>query len=145
MVRVTADILRQAATLMRERAEAATEVWGVPVWRASLSELGDAEGYRRLPAYMQPHVATSDVHGSVVLASPWTDQAPTVHAASWHPAVALAVADWLDQCALCSMVHDSPGETDRICETCWETDAPVETEAEIDAAYKAWLAKGFAS
>jgi hypothetical protein len=96
---MSAEKLREAAALMRERAVSAADVWGVSVWRASLSELKDRDGYREVPSYMQTHVAADDAHGSVILASPWTDQAPTIHAASWHPAVALAVADWLDASA----------------------------------------------
>lgn len=54
---MSAEILRKAASLMRERAEAAT------------------------PGPWIPFDADAD------------------HIASWHPAVALAVADWLDATA----------------------------------------------
>jgi len=67
---VSAQILREAAALMRSRAEAVA------------TPEGDA------------------------LTESWADAsrefipgADGEHVASWHPAVALAVADWLDECA----------------------------------------------
>lgn len=73
---MSAETLRRAAALMRERAEAATK--GVPgglgvaiKWSGLRSLAG-----RGLTANEAEHLAT------------WSD-----------PAVALAVADWLDECA----------------------------------------------
>jgi len=65
---MSAAVLREAAALMRERAEAAASNLGQPAtdpntWR------GIGTGYR---------------------------EPIKEHIASWHPAVALAVADWLD-------------------------------------------------
>jgi len=79
---VSAETLRRAASLMRERAEAATP----GPWRV---------------------VADSDTGETSVLGGPYdryladvhewsTGIGNPAHIASWHPAVALAVADWLE-------------------------------------------------
>ena len=74
---MSADVLRQAAALMRERAEAVTA---------------------RLTKCERPDECSSDGFcGSPQLADMWPNNAE--HIASWHPAVALAVADWLDATA----------------------------------------------
>lgn len=68
-----ADLLRRAAGLMRERAEATlanVDEWYDPTEMLATLRRGDINNST------QPHDAT--------------------HIASWHPAVALAVADWLD-------------------------------------------------
>ena len=76
---MSADVLRQAAALMRERAEAVTA---------------------RLTKCERPDECSSDGFcGSPQLADMWPNNAE--HIASWHPAVALAVADWLDDEADC--------------------------------------------
>jgi len=78
---MNAEILRRAAALMRSRAEAATwtsSPWGVDEIGAVWAQ--EADG--------QP----------VPVASRATDQ-DAEHIASWHPTVALAVADWLDEAA----------------------------------------------
>ena len=78
---MNAEILRRAAALMRSRAEAATwtsSPWGVDEIGAVWAQ--EADG--------QP----------VPVASRATDQ-DAEHIASWHPTVALAVADWLDTAA----------------------------------------------
>ena len=67
---MSAEILRRAAGLMRERAEAASE--GINWW-------GVEPMTRALDATFSPPSAEQDAE----------------HIASWHPAVALAVADWL--------------------------------------------------
>ena len=96
---MSAEILRQAAALMRERAEAAT------------------------PGPWSQHTAEAAADTVIFAGSEWVtnvDNCPSVgehlrtpggsicsdqalpngaHIASWHPAVAVAVADWLDQCA----------------------------------------------
>jgi hypothetical protein len=69
---VSAEALRRAAALMRERAEAAEASLTPDWWEAhALDWLTGASGVPSLAA----------------------------HIASWHPAVALAVADWLDEAA----------------------------------------------
>lgn len=75
------DLIREAAALMRERAEAATE--GGPRWETGPD---DMHGPSRLVVYP----ADSD---SAVAFAGYED---AEHIASWHPTVALAVADWLD-------------------------------------------------
>lgn len=94
---MNADLLRRAAQAMRERAEAATPgpwtydgnpsgaVWPLP--------------YPATLAYVQPRrdelpVAYAIPNGDVIPTG--TQVANAEHIASWHPAVALAVADWLD-------------------------------------------------
>lgn len=78
---MSADLLREAASKMRERAEAATPGPWVAygdhlVWPSNKG-----------PAANDPVLAMlGDAHD---------DSAE--HIASWHPAVALAVADWLDE------------------------------------------------
>jgi hypothetical protein len=84
---MSAEVLREAAALMRERAEAVGEgPWesyalpdaGPKRWTMTGVGVVDDEMGHRIEA-MFPADAT--------------------HVASWHPAVALAVADWLDWCA----------------------------------------------
>ncbi len=73
---MSADLLRRAASLMRERAEAATrgpwvvDGYGKDGWQVN----GDGT------VFADCHVFQNDAD----------------HIASWHPAVALAVADWLE-------------------------------------------------
>lgn len=74
---MSADLLREAAAKMRERAEAATAQSG-PDW-AYRAHVG---GY----VWLEP--AHIGMHGY---------QSTAAHIASWHPAVTLAVADWLDR------------------------------------------------
>lgn len=76
----TTETLRRAAALMRERAQAATPGPWTPDPRAPHDVRGNE---------MRNLVATT---GGMVAASENTN-----HIASWHPAVALAVADWLDR------------------------------------------------
>ena len=78
------DLIREAAALMRERAEAATE--GGPRWETGPD---DMHGPSRLVVYP----ADSD---SAVAFAGYED---AEHIASWHPTVALAVADWLSDIA----------------------------------------------
>jgi hypothetical protein len=78
---MTAETLRRAAALMRERAEAAfvtPSPWGL----ANVAGQGFAIHHGE--------------HDTVAL---YASRPDAVHIASWHPAVALAVADWLDHTA----------------------------------------------
>src|ERR1035438_8885775 len=83
MSKTPSETLRSAAKLMRERAEAATPgPWAtrfVPPGKMSLHQLP--------PQYMVV-AGQENVANASELAAPFI--------ASWHPAVALAVADWLD-------------------------------------------------
>ena len=63
---MSAEVLRRAASLMRERAEPIKDWYSAKAW------------------------ATTTPFGAPI------DPADAEHIASWHPAVALAVADWLD-------------------------------------------------
>lgn len=78
---MSAELLREAAALMRERAEAAE--WQSHRWATGPDEMHG-------PSRMLVHPYDSDS----VVAFTSADEAP--HIASWHPTVALAVADWLD-------------------------------------------------
>jgi len=73
---VSGEALRRAAALMRERAEAATP----GPWLAGLG------------AYVE--IPEGDEEPSI--ADTWGHRGNAEHIASWHPAIALAVADWLD-------------------------------------------------
>jgi hypothetical protein len=84
-----AETLRAAATLMRERATAATPgpwrpvagLWKTETFAAVIGPKGVAENAETWL------MATG--RGAV------SQEADADHAASWHPGVALAVADWL--------------------------------------------------
>jgi hypothetical protein len=76
---------RRAAALMRERAEAARDVTGASDWFAMLGGELHAGDY---------WVKSSG--GRVCLGAA---EEEAEHIASWRPAVALAVADWLDEVA----------------------------------------------
>lgn len=76
---MSAETLRRAAALMRGRAEAAA----AGPWRAIPARDG-------LPAIVAAAAVLADVDEST---------ADAEHIASWHPAVALAVADLLDYLA----------------------------------------------
>ena len=83
---MSAQELRDAAALMRKRVRAAT---GSP-WIAFSA--------RRGSDYI--HGVTTDLdvdYGADVFVG--CSQPDAIHIASWHPAVALAVADWLDATA----------------------------------------------
>ena len=79
---MSAETLRKAASLMRERAEATTP---------------DA-------AWTEGHywIADYDMHGDPVQTEigGMGGAGDAAHYSSWHPAVALAVADWLEQAAI---------------------------------------------
>lgn len=83
---MSAEMLRRAAALMRERAEAATPgpwMTGVEQGEAYLVEALLADQGNGQPGYR-------------IIARVPHRQRDRNHIASWHPAVALAVADLLD-------------------------------------------------
>lgn len=96
-----ADELREAAALMRVRAEGSVPgPWPV-----------EDDNHLALPMAKLPYdpdiKGMTRASGSYELAGP--NDATTRHIASWHPAVALAVADWLDDAAIdMSEVYDYP-------------------------------------
>jgi hypothetical protein len=75
---MSVDLLRRAAKQMRTAAQGAEKQYTAP-WHDEASEVIDRKGYT---------VADVCDDGDVNYL--------TEHIASWHPAVALAVADWLD-------------------------------------------------
>ena len=80
---MSAETLRRAASLMRERAEAASPPpWVGTVWPTEIPGV-----------YSQ---AIEDTRESDPEIARTLDKPDAEHIASWHPAVALAVADWLD-------------------------------------------------
>ena len=86
------ETLREAAGLMRRRAQAAIE----GPWEAIHDEdTGDVS--------VRPVDDDPDFYIEVASTTQWPDhldRSPTGdHIASWHPAVALAVADWLEATA----------------------------------------------
>jgi hypothetical protein len=99
---MSAGTLRKAAALMRERAEAAEKPHASP-WRP----MGAGSVVYQMTKRLSGTVAETYPRGG-------SDQqvATTEHIASWDPAVALAVADWLSNaaywrtCDECSRSHD---------------------------------------
>lgn len=85
---MSAETLRRAASLMRERAEKATPDV-CPEWTRSavrhIARNCEIECW---------HDGEGDPHDGEEVGWDRYNDAP--HIASWHPAVALAVADWLD-------------------------------------------------
>ncbi len=93
---MSAEMLRRAAALMRERARRAERAVGtgggwVATWDHSVAA---SDGAR-----------IADCFGSGLT---------TAHIASWHPAVALAVADWLDHAAMSADLNRSPYVDDHL-------------------------------
>ena len=85
---MSAAVLREAAALMRERAEAATAgPWRVGAEGSEGSRVNPKTGDKREDSHW-----IASVNGRV---QP-EDGYNATHIASWHPAVALAVADWLE-------------------------------------------------
>ncbi len=81
-----ADTLRRAAVLMRERAQAVEHL-------SSPWKVGDSDYDGRFSIlYDTDH----PLAGLVATCADYVPLHGADHIASWHPAVALAVADWLD-------------------------------------------------
>jgi hypothetical protein len=108
-----AEQLREAARLMRARAEAATPgPWVVAdcegelqVWRESAlrhvrrDDNGNVVGYSRPACYTATNLIYEhdlDTWDSGEEQDDDERRDTAAHIASWHPAVALAVADWLN-------------------------------------------------
>lgn len=96
-----ADLLREAAALMRERAWAATPgPWWVHRAQPEVVWYGDEALTYRLDEH--PDAATNiewDQWAASTGQLSWGDlreQTDAEHIASWHPNVAVAVAAWLD-------------------------------------------------
>lgn len=80
---MSTERLRHAAALMRERAEAAQS----GAWEVSREDRG------LMPEW---GIYSTDAGHDFALVE---DEDSAAHIASWHPAVALAVADWLEATA----------------------------------------------
>ena len=96
---MSAEVLRKAAALMRERAEKATaEV--CPEWtRAAVRHIArncEIECYHDQGSISAAHPKHHDSEGEP---NQWSRYDDADHIASWHPAVALAVADLMDTAA----------------------------------------------
>ena len=91
---MTAELLRRAAKEMRERAEAAT----ASPWRPENHDFAE-DGCGILGG----GTPWSSAEYGIAFTTGFTNRkhchADAEHIASWHPAVALAVADWLDYTA----------------------------------------------
>ena len=83
---MSADLLREAAAKMRERAEAATP----GPWQVHADDAYQVGYARRDGEFDEQPMARVTGYGGTVY--PWDAE----HIASWHPAVALAVANLLD-------------------------------------------------
>ena len=100
---VPVETIRRAAASMRERAGAATN--GGHGWRvADLPGANEVWADRDAAGYDAFMVATTATRLNPNPGTP--GHADATHIASWHPAVALAVADWLDREAV---LHDALG------------------------------------
>jgi hypothetical protein len=92
---MTAEVLRQAAALMRERSEAATP----GPWTNTLGTLSEVWQHESVGTDLMV-CDTQDTYTIYPEDGPGEGAAEdAAHIASWHPAVALAVADWLDAAA----------------------------------------------
>lgn len=112
---MSADILRRAASMMRERAEAdGSSGWRVengnegteyhPLWMVA------NDAYHNPPADEDEPWLAVEVHTGT--------KATAEHIASWHPAVALAVADWLDTAGADLWAHGPLCECGSSCHAC---------------------------
>lgn len=91
---MSADLLREAAALMRERAEVATP----GLWRlADLAGANEVWSDRDPAGWDSLMVATTATRLNPNPGA--TGHGDAAHIASWHPAFALVVADWLDATA----------------------------------------------
>jgi len=89
---VTAETLRKAAALMRERASSASRgPWRYEGYVSESKNPGDGGGW------IHRGVGADEYAVAVTLPYSRHPEADATHIASWHPAVALAVADWLDE------------------------------------------------
>lgn len=90
---MTAPELREAAALMRERAKAADSQGA---WEVGMRYSRGADWIR--PVYDNDGTVC-EIHEGDADDAPGSCEDLAAHIASWHPVVALAVADWLEQMA----------------------------------------------
>lgn len=91
---MSTEILREAAGLMRERAEAAMADLPEQRWKPGPTIDPDNHGW-----FVASDIPEADWDTTVARLPYDYDGHTATHIASWHPAVALAVADWLGECA----------------------------------------------
>lgn len=105
---MSADLLRRAAALIRERSEAVAKSMPPPWWVLNPHDTwvsvwyGDQAKVKGIDDGTVPEEEWEDIYetsGSLDN-SDW-DPPLGRHVASWHPAVTLAVANWLDEQAGC--------------------------------------------
>lgn len=128
---MSAELLRRAATEMRRRAEAAVPgPWPI-----------DCNNHLALPMAQLPFSspwAQRAIGGPKAYALAGPDDATTEHIASWHPGVALAVADWLDEEA--AVIDARQSSVDRfISERGDESSVPVYINRHLLAVANAYL------
>ena len=120
---MSAERLREAARLMRERVTgAALNHLGDPSgrWQTAEGEGHNRDSRRTLGQFSMIHDGKAEV--ALVRGFSNERQAIAEHVASWHPVVALAVADWLEESADHLDAHDdAPGfPVDAVCPTALE-------------------------
>ena len=112
---MSADLLRRAAALMRERAKAASPApWWVhdandcDVWWGDQAAVRavDQDARALRPLMTDAEVEATWDRASTVIGNDVDRAEDAEHIASWHPAVALAVADWLEADATIIERHD---------------------------------------
>ena len=116
---ISAEVLRRAAAKMRERAEAATPgPWEFRPRRGfqSVNENPATIGFLDTAGYF-----------AMLREGTWATENDMGYVASWHPVVALAVADWLRTAAMDIWAHGPLCECGTGCDTCddnlWEPHA----------------------
>jgi len=114
---MTAETLRRAASLMRERAEGATE----GPWFLSIAADGGPQVHSE--ALLAAGAEFTDV------TAPAVANGDAAHIASWHPAVALAVAKAMDDCA----------QAWEICDDGWTRDVDDDAIRFEDTVDGGWL------
>ena len=106
---MSAERLREAATLMRERAEAARPgPWWIhddndcDIWWGDQAAVRAVDQDTRAlrPLMSDAEIEATWDHAGCVIGSDVDRAEDAAHIASWHPVVALAVADLLDAVAL---------------------------------------------
>ena len=135
-----ATILRAAATLMRERAEAATRG---PWWHDEDDEVWRLHGVHavvpaqlggRIPEQVINHQIAKAPKQGTPYAEYWPNEADTAWITSMHPGTGLAIAAWLDATAtdagetlrglLCRRCGGTVGDEDPS-RRCRDWDAPL--------------------
>ena len=139
-----ADLLRRAAKLIRETAQAATE----GPWKAHDTSL-DYGGHTATVLTKREALTDTGLIGWLPTFSrqPWNDNtnawADALHVALWHPVVALAVAGWLESTA--DLHEETHPDVRRVmghgCQWCADEDWPCADMRHAEAVARAVLGK----